>query len=448
MARILIVDDEERIRDSLEMILSYAKHEAVSADRGDAALAQLDAEPVDLVLLDVKLPGKDGLEVLREIQRRPSPPPVVMISGHGTLETAVEATKEGAFDFLSKPLDQERLLLTIRNALENSRLSDENRSLRGEMATEYRILGDGAAMLAVQEKIAKAAPSDARVLITGENGTGKELVARQIHLQSDRSRSPFVDVNCAAIPKELIESELFGHEKGAFTGATGRKAGRFEQASEGTLFLDEIGDMDLSAQAKVLRVLQENRVQRVGGSGAIEVDVRVIAATNKDLSKEVEEGRFREDLFYRLNVIPIHVPALRERREDIPLLASEFLKRFSSRTGRGPKRFSKKPLDLLAGRDWPGNVRELRNVVERLSVLVDGDEISDRDLLANLEPAREVSGLAFEEFESFEAFKQAAEASYLRKMLALNGWNISRTAETIQMQRSNLYKKIEKYGLK
>ena len=375
MKTILIVDDDKSIRDSLKMILEYEHFDVEFAENGEQGLQKLDRSSVDAVLLDVKMAGMDGIEVLTKIRQKNDRLPVIMISGHGTIETAVEATKLGAFDFLSKPLDRDKLLVTIRNALQQAKLSEEFEKLQESVEGKRRILGESEKIKEILAIIIRVAPTDARILITGENGTGKELVARAIHRGSKRALKLFVEVNCAAIPAELIESELFGHEKGSFTGATIQRIGKFEQADGGTIFLDEIGDMSLQAQAKVLRVLEEATIERVGGNKLISVDVRVLAATNKNLEEEISKGNFRKDLFHRLNVIPIHVPALREHRDDIPVLVNAFIDDVCSRNGIARKSISDDVLDVLLQRDWPGNVRELRNAVERLVILSPGTNI-------------------------------------------------------------------------
>ena len=450
MNNILIVDDESSIRSAVRMILKYEKFACSEAGRADEALKLLDKESVDLVLCDVKMPGMDGLELLTKLKKLQPKLPVVMISGHGTLETAVEATRRGAYDFLEKPLDRDRLLLTIRNALGQGSLAQENAKLRETIADRFRLQGECGAMQELRKTIRRVGDTDARVLITGENGTGKELVARNLHIQSSRADRPWVAVNCAAIPSELIESELFGHEKGAFTGAEARKIGKFEQAHGGTLFLDEIGDMPASAQAKVLRVLQEDQVQRVGGSDVIPIEVRVVAATNKDLEKEVAEGNFREDLFYRLNVIPLVVPPLRERGDDVIELFQEFLETACKKYDRPPMMIQPDVHNWLRSQSWPGNVRELLNLSERVALLVSDEELA-ADALQNL-GKKEGAALGTEgalfEIESFEVFKETAERLYLHRKLSENGWNVKRTAESLGMQRSNMYKKIDRYGLK
>jgi len=446
VSRILIVDDEASIRRSLAGLLSDEGLEPVEAADGEAALALLRGEaPPDLVLLDIAMPGRDGVEILEEMQRAWPGLPVVMMSGHGTIETAVRATQLGAFDFLEKPLSVEKLLLTIRHALERARLERENRRLRAEAVRAHEILGESAVIQKLKEQIRVAAPTNGWVLITGENGTGKELVAKQVHVQSKRADQPFVEVNCAAIPEELIESELFGHEKGAFTGAIAQKRGKFELADKGTIFLDEIADMSLRTQAKILRILQEHKFERVGGTETIEVDVRVIAATNKSLEKAIQEGSFREDLFYRLNVIPFHVPPLRERREDIPVLAAAFVAEFCADSGSEPKTITPRALAALQGYHWPGNVRELRNLMERLVLLTAGPKLRPEDL-----PEEIRTGVRTEDLEgaSLESARRSFERDFIRERLRENGWNISRTAEAIGIARESLSRKLRQFGIR
>ena len=369
MAKILIIDDERFIRSSLREILEYEKYEVIEAQDGAEGLQKIKDEEVDLVLCDVKMPILDGMDVLDQVKQLDRSPQFIMISAHGTIETAVEATKKGAFDFISKPPDLNRLLLTVRNALDKKQLVTETKVLKKKLSKKFDMVGESPALLTVKDTIEKVAPTDARVLITGQNGTGKELVAHWVHEKSKRQEMPYVAVNCAAIPSELIESELFGHEKGSFTSAHKQRSGKFEQADGGTLFLDEIGDMSLSAQSKVLRALQENLINRVGSDKDIKVDVRVLAATNKDLKKEIEAGRFREDLYHRLSVILIHVPPLKDRKEDIPLLLDKFLEDIAQENGSAKKKISKEALARLQELPWTGNIRELRNVVERLVIL-------------------------------------------------------------------------------
>jgi len=444
----LIIDDDPGVREALRMTLKSAKIDSVAAEDGESGLAAIEGQGgIGVVFLDIKMPGRDGMEILGEIRAARPDLPVIMISGHGTIETAVGATKQGAYDFLEKPLDRDRVLLLARNALEQVRLARENVQLRERGAT--RILGESAAIEELLAAIDRVAATHARVLVTGENGTGKELVARRLHDLSPRADGPFVDVNCAAIPKELLESELFGHEKGSFTGAHAQKKGKFELADGGTLFLDEVGDMDLAAQAKVLRVIEQNRVERVGGSKPIAVDVRVVAATNKNLPEEVKEQSFREDLYYRLNVVELRCPPLRERREDIPLLAAAFLAEAVKRNGTPPRTLAQNALDALTREDWPGNVRQLRNVVEHLAILAPKETITAADVSLAAGPSTVAPEAdPYRAASSFEEFKETAEREFLLRRLRENGWNVKRTAELLGMQRSNLYKKIEKYGLK
>jgi two-component system, NtrC family, nitrogen regulation response regulator NtrX len=448
--RVLIVDDEAGIRQALKQVLEYEDLEVrVAASGGEAITLYTEFRP-QLVFLDVKMAGLDGLETLSRLRALDQRAQIVMISGHGTIATAVEATQRGAFDFLEKPLDTDRLLLTVRNALAHAELVGENARLREAAQSRYAMVGTSPALQAVRELIAKVGPTAARVLITGENGTGKELVARHLHEASPRRDEAFIEVNCAAIPSELIESELFGHMKGSFTGAFADRAGKFEQADGGTLFLDEVGDMSLSAQAKLLRVLQEGEVTRIGGAKSIQVDVRVLAATNKDLESEIVEGRFREDLLYRLNVVPIEVPPLRERLDDIPALVAHFAEQLASGAGVPGKQFAPDAVERLQERAWPGNIRELRNAVERALILSPGRVVTGMDIERLLPPSDGALISALTEAgprQSFETFKQEAEKSFLTQKLKEHDWNVSETARSLKMPRSNLYKKIERYGI-
>ena len=446
---ILIVDDEDRILQSLDGILTDEGFEVIWASSGVAALEKIEEVMPDLVLLDIWMPEMDGIEALIKIREVHPHLQVVMMSGHGTIETAVKATKLGAYDFIEKPLSLEKVLLSINNAIDYYRLEEEVSLLKEKERRKYNITGNSKAIGVLKEQIRIVAPTNAWVLISGENGTGKELVAHTIHRLSKRSHKPMVEVNCAAIPEELIESELFGHEKGAFTGAGAMKKGKFDKAHEGTLFLDEIGDMSLKAQSKTLRILQEQKFERVGGSRTIQVDVRVIAATNKDLEAEIEQGNFREDLYFRLNVIPIGVPPLRERVEDIPDLVGEFLEEISFNTNLESKEFTSEAIEILGKYQWSGNVRELKNLVERLVIMTPGKEIHPRDI----PPPFNSESAIKEEFESslaggsFKDAKSAFEKAYIeRKLREFNG-NISQTAEAIGLERSNLHKKIKAYGL-
>jgi two-component system nitrogen regulation response regulator NtrX len=445
--RVLVVDDEKGIREALRNILEDEGYEIHTVDSGAAALKEYQAFRPHLVLLDVKMAGMDGLEALQRIREQDWQAAVVMISGHGTIQTAVEATQLGAYDFLEKPLDTDRILLTLRHALEHATLESENQRLRESFGDRYSIVGESAAIRRLNGVIDKVAPTGARVLITGPNGSGKELVARAIHRNSPRADQPFVEVNCAAIPSELIESELFGHMKGSFTGAFADRPGKFEQADGGTLFLDEVGDMSAAAQAKVLRALEEGMVTRIGATRAITVDVRVIAATNKNIEEEIAAGRFREDLYYRLNVVPIDVPPLREHREDVKLLVAKFAADLARDSGVKPKPFAEEAMRALENRDWPGNVRELRNTVERLLILTAGDTVTAADVERFSGAAGEATVGHLIHCETFDDFRQAAERAFLEAKLQENGWNVSETARKLDMPRSNLYKKIERYGL-
>jgi len=449
MARLLIVDDEESIGDALRQVFEYEGHQVRVARDGPTCLKMVLEERPDLTFLDVKMPGMDGLEVLERIRGQDPQALVIMISGHGTIDTAVEATRKGAFDFLEKPLDTDRLLVTLRNGLAVKGLSESVERLRTEVESRHEIVGSSFQIRQVLERVERVGPAEARVLITGENGTGKELVARAIHRISERRDGPFVEVNCAAIPSELIESELFGHIKGSFTGAVADRAGKFEQAHGGTLFLDEVGDMSLAAQAKVLRALEQGVVTRVGSSKSVQVDVRVVAATNKDLEAEIQEGHFREDLYYRLNVVPIEVPPLRERSEDIPMLVEHFV-RLLERTDRvTPREISRGALERLQDLEWAGNVRELRNTVERLLILSSGDVIGEGDVDFLVSGGASGGGLGSDMIraETFSDFKEQAERAFLLQKLREHDWNVSETARVIDMPRSNLYKKMERYGL-
>jgi two-component system nitrogen regulation response regulator NtrX len=447
--RILIIDDEQGIRAALGQLLEFEGYEVRAVGNAVDGLAEYAKQRPDLVFLDVKMAGIDGVEALKKIKEADPSAIVVMISGHATIQTAVEATQLGAYDILEKPLDTDRILVTLRNALQHLDLHEENTRLKETIQSRYEIVGKSYGIRAVIDKIERVGKTPARVLITGENGTGKELVARALHSQSTRAKEPFVEVNCAAIPSELIESELFGHMKGSFTGAVADRPGKFEQAHGGTLFLYEVGDMSLAAQAKVLRVLQDGVVTRIGGAKTIEVDVRVLAATNKNLEAEIADGRFREDLFYRLNVVPIHVPPLRERREDIPLLVSHFVNVLTRREGVAPRALAPEAVERLTHLDWPGNVRELRNTIERLLILAPGTRITGEDvarLVGKRDP--EQAGLgSLLECKTFEEFKNAAERAFLLAKLRELDWNVSETARALDMPRSNLYKKIERYGL-
>jgi len=452
--RVLVVDDEKGIREALQQLLEYEQIEVRTGATGAEALTLYEEFRPHLVFLDVKMQGMDGIETLKRLRELDHQAQIVMISGHGTIQTAVEATQHGAYDFLEKPLDTDRVLLTLRNALQHVELASENVRLRAVVHAEYEIVGSSRGVKQVIERIEKVAPSNARVLILGENGTGKELVARAIHALSPRAQGPFVEVNCAAIPGELIESELFGHMKGSFTGAFADREGKFELADGGTLFLDEIGDMSLAAQAKVLRALEEGVISRVGSGKALRVDVRVIAATNKNVPAEIAAGRFREDLYFRLNVVPIEIPPLRARRADIPQLVEHFVAQFTEQSGLARKEFEKEAVKRLTAYDWPGNIRELRNAVERLLILTAGPVVTPEDVerLAGVGTREagsggDLTGAPWMRAATFEEFKQVAERAYLLAKLKEHDWNVSETARTLNMPRSNLYKKIERYHL-
>ena len=459
--RILVIDDEHAIRDALKRTLEYEGYDVTLAATGEEGVKLVDREPPDLVFLDIKMPGMDGLEVLQKLRHVVETVPFVVISGHADINTAVEATKLGAFDFIEKPLAEERVLVTVRNAVDTRRLKTENRTYRKDAEKKYQIVGDSPVLAAVRGAVQKAAPTNATVLIWGESGVGKELVARAIHRDSLRRDGPFVQVNCAAIPDELIESELFGHEKGSFTGATDRQIGKFEQADKGTIFLDEVGDMSLKTQAKVLRVLQEQELERLGSNRVIKVDVRVIAATNKNLEEEIDRHTFREDLFYRLNVVPIHVPALRERRDDIPALVRHFADLFARDNNFHRKTFTAQAMEKLRGQHWRGNIRELRNFVERLVIMTTGDSIDAKDIPEGgvvrgdvplvVAPGGEATAAVpdhtWMHAPTLQEFKSGSERAYLVARLRENSWNISKTAEVIDTPRSNLYKKLEQYQI-
>jgi two-component system nitrogen regulation response regulator NtrX len=445
--KVLVVDDEKKIRDALRGVLEYEGYTVTGASTGQEALDRLGDENVDAVLLDIKMPGMDGMDVLREVVKSDPTLPVIMISGHGTISTAVEATKIGAFDFLEKPPDRDRILLTVRNAIASRMLSDEKESLEKTITKEFRIIGESQIIKDLLENIERIGPTHGRVLITGENGVGKGIVARAIHKASDRAGARFVEVCCAAIPDDLIESELLGHEKGAFTGATARKPGKFELADGGTIFLDEIGDMSPKVQAKVLRVLEEGEFERVGGTETVSVDVRVIAATNKDLKALIDEGKFREDLFYRLNVVPITIPPLRRRKEDIPVLSTYFLEVYCDMYGLKPKTLDVAVIERLTEYSWPGNVRELRNTMERMVIISQAEHLT----LTDLPPLADGALLKTSDhahIRTYEEFRSVSEKAFLEKKLAENKWNIALTARTLGMQRSNLYKKMQKLGIK
>lgn len=463
--KVLIIDDERAIRSTLREILEYENYIVTDVDNGIDGLEVIKKDNISLVLCDIKMSRMDGMEVLSEALKIKPDLPFIMISGHGTVETAVEASRKGAYDFISKPPDLNRLLITVRNALERGNLVTETKVLKRRVSKTRVILGESEPINRIKETIDRVAPTEARVLITGANGSGKELVARWLHEKSNRCDAALIEVNCAAIPSELIESELFGHEKGSFTSAVKQRIGKFEQAHNGTLFLDEIGDMSLSAQAKVLRALQENKITRVGGEKEIEINVRVIAATNKDLLQEIENGTFRMDLYHRLSVILIHVPPLVERSDDIPIIAKEFCLEICSDYGMPEKKLAPDAIEALKNLPWTGNIRELRNMIERLIILSD-KVITQNDVIiyanpssahhsTNTNPNHSIthsqnghSEINYDQYESFQDYKDQTEKNYIKYKLEKNAWNVSKTADDIEIQRSHLYSKIEKYGLK
>jgi two-component system nitrogen regulation response regulator NtrX len=458
-SRILVIDDEAGIRDSMRRTLEYQGYQFIGASSGQEGIALIERDPPDLVFLDIKMPGMDGLDVLDRIKAAHPELPVVMVSGHGTAQTGYDASRRGASGFIEKPFSEPVLLERIEKELNLSRTQDENRSYKREIDAKYQMVGNSAALRKVEEAIRKAAPTHATVLLQGESGVGKELVARTIHRFSPRSRERFVQVNCAAIPEDLIESELFGHEKGSFTGATERQVGKFEQADRGTIFLDEVGDMSLKTQAKVLRVLQEGEVERLGSAKTVNVEVRVIAATNKNLEAEIEKGNFREDLYFRLAVIPIYVPPLRERAEDIPLLVKHFLNQLGRENNRRPKQMTPPAMDMMKRYRWRGNIRELRNTIERVIIMTEGEVIDVADLPDVVKADRSTprpaapgapapSSGATSDAGTLREFKESAERAWLVEKLRENSWNISKTAEVIGTPRSNLYKKLEQYAIR
>jgi two-component system nitrogen regulation response regulator NtrX len=444
-ASILIVDDESGIRESLGALLRDEGYDVEAVASGEECVERVEQRTFDLLLLDVWLKKMDGLQVLERMQPVDGAPIVVMISGHANIETAVRATKLGAFDFIEKPLSLGKVILVVRNAIEYLRLGDENRRLRAELGERNQILGGSVQMKALRQQIALTAPTNGRVLIFGESGTGKELVARSLHASSTRNTMPFVEVNCAAIPEELIESEMFGHRKGSFTGASEDKVGKFQKADGGTLFLDEVGDMSLKTQSKVLRVLEEQRVEPLGSNQPVTVDVRVIAATNKKLEEEIGRNAFREDLFYRLNVIPFYVPSLRQRTEDIPVLAAHFLATFSEAYGKKPREFSSSAMNVLLSYPWPGNVRELKNLVERLVIMCPSPKIEPHHLPPEL--FRGASKSPQKPYESLQEARSAYEREFVLRKLEENRWNMTRAAEALGLERSHLYRKMRTLGI-
>lgn len=449
MKQILIVDDEKSIRESITGILQDEGFQTRLAKDGQEGIDAVREEKPDLILLDIWMPGMDGIDTLKELRSVHSDLQIIMMSGHATIETAVTATKLGAYDFIEKPLSLEKLLVCIHNALKVNQLVEENKSLKAKISRDYNIIGSSPVIQELKQQISIAAPTSGWVLITGENGTGKELVARSIHKLSKRSDKPFIEVNCAAIPEDLIESELFGHEKGSFTGATSKRKGKFDLAHEGTLFLDEIGDMSLKTQAKVLRILQEHKFERIGGHKTIEVDVRVIAATNKNLEDEIKAGNFRQDLFYRLNVLPFQVPALRERTQDIAILAKHFIKSYCEKESTESKDITDNALEIMSNYQWPGNVRELKNLLERLVIMTPGQLINEETLPAEIRNIqnKEPQTLAGVTTNNYKEAKDMFESEFIRSKLAENDWNVTKTAESISIERSNLHRKIKSYGI-
>ena len=449
MPNILVIDDEAPIRETLKEILEYENFDVTLAENGEKGWQLVQKSDFDVILCDVKMPGIDGVELLERVQAIKQHIPMVMISGHGNVEMAIESTKKGAFDFITKPPDLNRLLITLRNAIDRNNLVVETTHLKRKVAKTFDIIGETPAITKIKDTIEKVAPTEARVLITGENGTGKELVARWLHERSTRANQPLVEVNCASIPTELIESELFGHEKGSFTSAIKQRIGKFEQAHGGTLFLDEIGDMSMAAQAKVLRAIQEGRIARVGGDKEIKVDVRIVAATNKNLLEEIEHGRFRMDLYHRLSVILIHVPTLNERVDDIPLIANKFLDEICAENGFPRKDFTADGYQALKDVNWTGNIRELRNVIERLVILT-GKEITGDDVFMYSNPSQRGSDPfgVVDEYQTLQEFRDWAEKVFIERKLIQNQWNVAKTASEIDIQRSHLYNKIDKYSLK
>lgn len=447
MEKILIIDDDKNICESVKMILEYEKYSVDVAYDAFEGMKQIKTGNYGAIFLDIKMPGMDGLEAITKLREINDTTQIIMISAHASLGNAIEATKKGAFDFIEKPIDREKLIITARNAVNQTELLYNNKILKEKVEGRVEIIGKSKEIAAILEIVKKVAPTNSRIMITGENGTGKELVAKAIHQHSSRSDKQFVEVNCAAIPNELIESELFGHEKGSFTGATAQRFGKFEQANNGTLFLDEIGDMSLNAQAKVLRSIEDGSIERVGGKNKIPVDVRIVSATNKDLQKEISENKFREDLYHRLNVIPIHVPSLRERKDDIPILIEHFTKLISIENKFPQRKFSEDAIQFLINQEWKGNVRELRNLIERILIMNSNPIYKIDDVKAQMITySKDSSGFNYS-MDSFQDFKDASERMFILKKLNENNWNISRTAEVLGIQRSHLYNKINKYGI-
>ena len=447
MNTILIIDDEKEICESIKMILEYEGYTVNYSTSAVQGLKAIEENPISCLLLDIQMPDMSGFEVLKKVKETAPSLSVIIISAHGSIENAIKATRLGAFDFIEKPIDRDKLLISVRNAVEQVKLLTENIEIKKSLEGEGEILGSSKGIKNILELIDKVAPLDTRVLITGENGTGKELVARAIHKKSQRKDKSFIEVNCAAIPNELIESELFGHEKGSFTGAVTQRIGRFELANKGTIFLDEVGDMSPQAQAKVLRAIEDGKIERVGGGKKIDVDVRIIAATNKDLLEEIEKEKFREDLYHRLNVIPINIPPLRERKEDIPILIGSFSQDITSKHKKPSVNFLDDAVKLLQEMSWGGNVRELKNIIERIIIIIDKREIGRKDIEFLLKPSQATMDDIIEESNSFQEFKEKAERAFILKQLNENNWNISKTAELLDIQRSHLYNKMKKYGI-
>jgi two-component system, NtrC family, nitrogen regulation response regulator NtrX len=447
MNTILIIDDEKEICESIKMILEYEGYIVDYSTSASKGLTIIEEKQISCLLLDIQMPEMSGFEVLKKVKETTPSLSVIIISAHGSVENAIKATRLGAFDFIEKPIDRDKLLISVRNAVEQVKLLTENIEIKKTLGVEGEILGQSKGIKNILELIDKVAPLDTRVLITGENGTGKELVARAIHKKSQRKDKPFVEVNCAAIPNELIESELFGHEKGSFTGAVSQRIGRFELANKGTIFLDEVGDMSPQAQAKVLRAIEDGKIERVGGGKKIEVDVRIISATNKELLEEITKEHFREDLYHRLNVIPINIPPLRERKDDIPILVDAFSKEIIARHKKPPVKFLEDAIRLLQEMSWSGNVRELKNIIERIIIIIDKREIARSDIELLLKPGQATMDDIIDESNSFQEFKEKAERAFILKQLNENNWNISKTAELLDIQRSHLYNKMKKYGI-
>lgn len=447
MNTILIVDDEKEICESMKMILEYEGYNVEYSTSALKGLNIIEEKQISCLLLDIQMPEMSGFEVLKKVKETTPSLSVIIISAHGSVENAIKATRLGAFDFIEKPIDRDKLLISVRNAVEQVKLLTENIEIKKTLGFEGEILGPSKGIKNILELIDKVAPLDTRVLITGENGTGKELVARAIHRKSQRKDKPFVEVNCAAIPNELIESELFGHEKGSFTGAVSQRIGRFELANKGTIFLDEVGDMSPQAQAKVLRAIEDGKIERVGGGKKIDVDVRIISATNKELLEEISKEHFREDLYHRLNVIPINIPPLRERKDDIPILVEAFSKEIIARHKKPPVKFLDDAIKLLQEMSWSGNVRELKNIIERIIIIIDKREIERKDIELLLKPGQATMDDIIDESNSFQEFKEKAERAFIFKQLNENNWNISKTAELLDIQRSHLYNKMKKYGI-